>query len=101
MTYDRMKATPIPGEHCRFCADASAPLVKTPCCDQWICCDTQFLSINGGGYCQQEHERFSLCYSHYSDQHPGPWQSCQKCRDFWTPQEYKDYAENPINIPKY
>ena len=35
MTYNRMEAKPIAGEHCRFCGDASAPLVKTPCCQQW------------------------------------------------------------------
>src|SRR2546422_7389158 len=40
MTYNRMEAKPIAGEHCRFCGDASAPLVKTPCCQQWIGCDT-------------------------------------------------------------
>jgi hypothetical protein len=65
MTYNRMEAKPIAGEHCRFCGDAQAPLVKTPCCQQWICCDTAFLSFRGGGRCQVEHERFSLCYSHY------------------------------------
>ena len=99
MTYNRMEAKPIAGEHCRFCGDAEAPLVKTPCCEQWICCDTAFLSFRGGGYCQVEHERFSLCYSHYQDQHGGPWESCQKCCDFWSPQDYKFYAENPINRP--
>ena len=49
MTYNRMEAKPIQGEHCRFCGDAKAPLVKTPCCEQWICCDTAFLSFQGGG----------------------------------------------------
>jgi len=29
MTYDRLKAKIIPGEHCRFCGNDSAPLVKT------------------------------------------------------------------------
>ena len=33
MTYNRMEAKPIAGEHCRFCGDAEAPLVKTPCCE--------------------------------------------------------------------
>jgi hypothetical protein len=84
MTYNRMAAKPIAGEHCRFCGDAKAALVKTPCCAQWICCDTAFMSFRGGGRCQVEHERFSLCYSHYEDQHRGPWESCQKCRDFWS-----------------
>jgi hypothetical protein len=71
MTHNRMEAKPIAGEHCRFCGDAKAPLVKTPCCQQWICCDTAFMSFRGGGRCQVEHERFSLCYSHYQDQHGG------------------------------
>ena len=101
MTYNRMAAKPITGEHCRFCGDAKAALVKTPCCEQWICCDTAFRSFRGGGRCQVEHERFSLCYSHYEDQHRGPWESCQKCRDFWSPRDYKLYAENPINWPRY
>jgi len=101
MTSNRMEAKPMAGEHCRFCGDAEAPLVKTPCCEQWICCDTAFVSLRGGGYCQVEHERLSLCYSHYQDQHGGPWESCQKCRDFWSPQDDKFYAENPINQPRY
>src|SRR5712691_5288946 len=72
MTYNRMEAKPIAGEHCRFCGDAKAALVQTPCCQQWICCDTAFVSFQGGGYCQVEHERFRMCYSHYEDKHGGP-----------------------------
>jgi hypothetical protein len=49
MTYHRMEAQPIAGEHGRFCGDATAPLVKTPCCQQWIGCDTAFWSFRGGG----------------------------------------------------
>src|SRR5713101_8194047 len=92
MTYNRMEAKPRAGEHGRFCGDAKAPLVKTPCCDQWMCCDTAFFSFRGGGRCQVEHERFSLCYSHYEDQHGGPWQSCQKCRELWS-------KVNEVQIP--
>jgi hypothetical protein len=101
MTYNRMEAKPIASEHCRFCGESDVPLVKTPCCQQWICCDTAWVSIQGGGFCQVEHERFSLCYSHYIDRHSGVWQNCQTCRDSWTPQEYQAHAENPINMPKY
>lgn len=101
MTDNRMDAKPIPGEHCRFCGEPAVPVVKTPCCHQWTCCDTAVVSIHGGGRCQVEHERFSLCHSHYSDGHSGAWQTCQDCREFWTPAEYKAYAEHPINVPKY
>lgn len=69
MTYDRMEAKIVPGEHCRFCGEKSLPLVKTRCCEQWICCDTDFLSIHGGGYCQFEHENYSMCHFHYNEGH--------------------------------
>ncbi len=49
MTHDRTQAKLIAGEHCRFCGDTDKPLIKTPCCDQWICCDTAFLSFRGMG----------------------------------------------------
>ncbi len=101
MTSNRMEAKPRAGEPGRCCGDAQAPLVKTPCCAQWMCCATAFFSLRGGGRCQVEHERFSLCYSHYEDQHGGPWQSCQKCRAFWSPRDDQRYAENPINWPRY
>src|SRR2546425_1343050 len=95
MTDNRMEAKPIAGEQCRFCGDPSAPLVKTPCCQQWICCDTAFVSFRGGRRCQVEHERFCMCYSHYEAQHWGPWESCQQCREFLSPPDYKTYTQNP------
>ena len=67
MTYNRLEAKVIPGEHCRFCGEEFLPLVKTRCCDQWVCCDTNFISIRGGGYCQFEHEHYSACYFHYNE----------------------------------
>src|SRR5207244_4867456 len=74
---------------CRFCGEAKAPLVQTPCGQQWIGCDTALVSFRGGGRCQVEPERVSLGSSHYEDQPGGPWESCQKGRDFWTPREDK------------
>ena len=77
---NRMTAKRIKGEHCRFCGDARVPLVKTPCCEKWICCDTDPISIRGGGYCQDEHERYSPCYFHYNEGHTGPQADCEQCR---------------------
>ena len=96
MTSNRMAAKPIAGEHGRCCGDAKAPLVKTPCCQQWIWCETASVSLRGGGRWQVEHERFSLCYSHYEDQHSGPWERGQPCRDFWSPRDDNTSTENPI-----
>lgn len=89
MTYDRMKAKKIKGEHCRFCGDDSVPLVKTKCCDQWICCDTSYVSFRGGGFCQDEHERYSACYFHYNEGHQEKlgetknWENCKECNAFF------------------
>jgi len=69
MTYDRMEAKPIPGEHCHFCEQIGLPLVKTRCCQKWVCCDRDFLSFRGGGRCQFEHEHYSICHFHYNNDH--------------------------------
>lgn len=101
MTYNRMNAKKIRGQHCEFCGADNLPLLKTPCCSHWICCDTKFVSINGGGFCQEQHERFSLCYSHYSNcDTPSTWQDCEECKRVFTPDEYKEYTGS-INTPEY
>src|SRR5262249_27404329 len=83
MTYNRMEAKRIKGEHCRFCGDDKAPLVRTECCHQWACCDTAFISIRGGDRCQFEHEHYSPCHFHFNERHSGSWQDCKECEDFW------------------
>ena len=87
MTDNRMAAQAMAVEHGRCCGDAKAPLVQTPCCAQWMCGDTAFVSFRGGGRCQVEHERFSLWYAHYEEKHGGPWERCQQCRACWSPRD--------------
>ncbi len=99
--YDRMKAKQIPGEHCRFCGNKSAPLVKTRCCEQWICCDTSFLSFRGGGYCQFEHEHDSICHFHFNEGHQGKWQECEECRTFLGEEQFKLESKDSTNNPRY
>ena len=99
MTYDRLKAKIIPGEYCRFCGNDSVPLVKTKCCDQWICCDTSYLSIKGGGYCLYHHEHESVCHFHYNEGHSGKWQECEECREFFGEDDFNDAFHDPNNTP--
>ena len=99
--YDRMKAKQIPGEHCRFCGSKSSPLVKTRCCEQWICCDTSFSSLRGGGCCQFEHEHNSICHFHYNEGHKGKWQECEECRTFLGEEQFKLESKYSINNPRY
>jgi len=101
LTYNRMEAKPIAGEHCRFCGRERVPLVKTRCCEQWICCDTAFMSFRGGGYCQFEHENESACHFHYNEGHQGSLQDCGECRRFFGEDEFKRRREGPGNEPLY
>ncbi|MCZ6677189.1 MAG: hypothetical protein O7E52_08060, partial [Candidatus Poribacteria bacterium] len=80
LTYNRMEAKPIAGEHCRFGGSRQVALVKTRCCEQWICCDTAFMSFRGGGFCQFEHENDSACHFHYHEGHQGWLQNCGERR---------------------
>jgi len=101
LTYNRMEAKPIAGEHCRFCGREQVPLVKTRCCEQWICCDTAFMSFRGGSYCQFEHENNSACHFHYNEGHQGSLQSCEECHRFFGEDEFKRRCEGPGNEPLY
>lgn len=89
MTYNRLEAKPIVGEHCRFCGAEFVPLVKTLCCEQLICCDTAYVS-KGGEYCQKEHESYSLCYFHYNEKHEGIWQECEECRELFDEDQFEE-----------
>lgn len=88
-----MKAKPIPGEHCYFCGNSTLPLVKMPCCEEYSCCDTEYISFKGGGTCQFEHETYSICHSHYVDKHSGKWQECEKCREFFGEEDFNHELE--------
>lgn len=83
IVYNRMQAKRVSDQHCRFCGDPSVPLVKTECCEEWICCDTEALSFRGGGFCQFEHEYSSMCHFHFNEEHDGVWEVCQLCQKFW------------------
>ena len=101
MTYNRMEAKPIKGEHCRFCGDKKRPLVKTECCHQWACCDTAFLSHRGGGRCQFEHEYYSPCHFHFNERHQGASLECKECEEFWGPEKFKQESRCRGAIPYY
>lgn len=88
MTFNRLEAKPIPGKRCSICGGEGLPLVKTRCCGKWVCCDVSPISIRGGGFCQFEHTRKSVCFFHYNQGHDGPWQECQECRDFFGDEKF-------------
>ena len=82
ITKEEGKAKRQPGEHCRYCGDANVALIKSKCCDRWICCDTPPMHPYGGGFCQYTHEKYSPCYFHYNEGHR-VWTSCEECADIF------------------
>lgn len=99
VTCDRMEAKPISGECCSFCGNDAAPLVRMPCCNLLVCCDTSYVSYRGGGFCQFEHENSSICHFHYNEKHTGKWQDCGECRGFFGAVVFKHCVKDMLNMP--
>lgn len=50
--------------------------------------------------CQRNHDRYTLCSSHYHEQHEGSWQDCTKCRESFETEMYVWYGTNEYNFEK-
>ncbi len=52
---------------CGLCGKTEK-LIKTPCCDHWICDDTHkyVLFSYATTSCYRNHDRYTLCAAHYS-----------------------------------
>jgi len=86
---------------CGLCG-ATDSLTKTGCCDQWICDDEdQYVIFSyARNSCHRNHRRFTLCGYHCIEEHPGDWQSCQKCRDDIETEMYVYFGTNEYNFEK-
>lgn len=77
-------------------------LTKTPCCDNWICNDTdQYVMFSyGQNNCYRNHDSYTLCSHHHHNNHSEKWQDCTKCKDDFQMENYVDYATNDFNFEK-
>ncbi|MEO5929517.1 MAG: hypothetical protein ABIR47_06270, partial [Candidatus Kapaibacterium sp.] len=84
---------------CGLCGKTTK-LTKTPCCDQWICDDQDnyVLVSYAHNSCQRNHERYTLCASHYNERHDGAWQECADCRANFETEMYVWYGTNEYNF---
>ncbi len=57
-------------------------LVKTECCDIWICDDEDkyVMFSYERNSCHRNHDRYTLCSYHHKEKHPGHWKTCEKCK---------------------
>ncbi|EKD25444.1 MAG: hypothetical protein ACD_80C00056G0006 [uncultured bacterium (gcode 4)] len=77
-------------------------LVKTECCNQWICDDEdkyQLFSYSTVS-CSRNHRRYTLCGFHLTEGHAGKWQTCDKCKNEIDVEMYAWYGTNEHNFEK-
>jgi hypothetical protein len=89
------------GPRCGLCGKP-APLMRTACCDQWICDDHhkyQLFSMARNS-CHRNHARYTLCGYHHVEGHAGNWQTCEQCRTSFETEMYVWYGTNEFNFEK-
>jgi uncharacterized protein YecA (UPF0149 family) len=69
------------GKKCFICGKTKN-LVKTPCCEKWICDDEdQYVLFSyARNSCLRNHRRYTLCGQHFDAGHDGDWKTCTRCR---------------------
>ncbi len=77
-------------------------LTKTPCCEQWICDDEDKYELfsYARNSCDRNHDRYTLCSSHYHEEHKGDWQNCTECKESFETEMYVWYGTNEYNFEK-
>ena len=75
-------------------------LTKTPCCDQWICDDTEnyVLFSFARNSCYRNHQRHTLCGFHCAEGHSGKWKDCAPCEGSFETEMYVWYGTNEYNF---
>jgi predicted nucleic-acid-binding Zn-ribbon protein len=86
---------------CGLCGKTKK-LTKTECCGQWICDDEdKYVPFSyATNSCYRNHRRYTLCGYHYTEEHPGDWKDCPKCRNSFETEMYVFYGTNEFNFQK-
>ena len=87
---------------CGLCGSTTKRLTRTPCCGNWVCDDAAdyVLFSYADNSCYRNHDRYTLCSSHYNEGHKGRWQDCKKCREGVKTEMYVWYGTNEYNFEK-
>ena len=77
-------------------------LTKTSCCNNWICDDhDKYVAFSyARNSCSRNHQRFTLCGTHYDEGHKEKWQDCKKCKKEIIPEMYVYFGTNEYNFEK-
>ena len=91
----------LPARRCGLCGK-TRNLVRTECCDQWICDDEgdYVLFSYARNSCSRNHRRYTLCGFHHAEGHSVAWQDCSACRNEFATELYVHYGTNKYNFTK-
>ena len=95
------KETPLKTKpKCGLCGSTKKSLTKTACCNNWICDDQDSYVIfsYARNSCYRNHDRYTLCSTHFHEGHTGKWQNCKKCKDSFDLPNYVDMGTNEHNF---
>jgi hypothetical protein len=86
---------------CGLCGK-TGKLMKTECCDNWICDDyDQYVIFSyARNSCARNHDRYTLCSYHYHEGHQGNWRECKECESDFETEMYVWYGTNEYNFVK-
>jgi hypothetical protein len=87
---------------CGLCGKSSKPLIKTECCGNLICDDWNNYQMFSFAHnsCSRNHDRYTICSSHFNEGHKGDWRECEKCKEGWETEMYVYYGTNEYNFIK-
>ncbi|WP_425363556.1 hypothetical protein [Candidatus Tisiphia endosymbiont of Hybos culiciformis] len=87
-------------QKCQLCGSTTKPLTTTDCCNNLLCDDahTYVVFSYAKNSCYRNHDRYTLCSSHYQDNHQGKWQDCKKCKADFNEVDYVEMATNRYNF---
>jgi hypothetical protein len=77
-------------------------LMRTDCCGNWICNDegNYVMFSYARNSCHRNHDRYTLCASHFHEGHSGDWKTCKECREAFETEMYVWYGTNEYNFEK-
>jgi hypothetical protein len=99
-----IKATAVQNRaspRCGLCGKTGR-LTKTECCGQWICDDEDKYALfsYARNSCSRNHRPYTLCGSHFAEEHAGDWRECRQCRRDFQTAMYVYYGTNEYNFVK-
>ena len=94
------KTDSIQQPKCGLCGSSKKKLIKTECCNNWICDDshTYMIFSYARNSCYRNHDRYTLCSYHHREEHEGRWQDCKACKDSFDVPNYTDMGTNDYNF---